>query len=101
MSDERVPAYPDVPTYKEQGYDITIGNYRQVLAPKDTPPEVINVLYDAFKKAADSDIYKDFMIGSGSVPLDWGPEKSKEFLAVQDQLFMKMIKEKGLYKEKK
>lgn len=101
MSDERVPAYPEIPTYKEQGYDVTIGNYRQVLAPKDTPPEVINTLYEAFKKAANSDKYKDFMIGSGSVPLDWGPEKSKEFLVEQDNLFKAMIKERGLYKEKK
>jgi len=101
MSEERVAAYPDIPTYKEQGYNVTIGNYRQVLAPKNIPPEVLKTLYDAFKKAANSDKYRNFMIGSGSVPLDWGPEKSKTFLMEQDELFKKMIKERGLYKEKK
>jgi tripartite-type tricarboxylate transporter receptor subunit TctC len=50
MAEKRVSAYPDVPTYIEQGYRITIGNYRQVLVPKDTPPEVVKILYDAFKK---------------------------------------------------
>jgi len=101
MSDERVPAYPDVPTYIEQGFNITIGNYRQVLAPKETPPEVVQVLYGAFKKAANSDKYVDFMKGSGSVPLDWGPEKSAQFLKEQDAFFKKMIVNMGLYKEKK
>jgi len=101
MSEERVPAYPEIPTYKEQGYNVVIGNYRQVLAPKDTPEEIINKLYSAFKKAANSEKYKNFMIGSGSVPLDWGPEKSKSYLMEQDKIFMKMIKERGLYKEKK
>ena len=100
MSNARVSAYPDVPTYKEQGYNITIDNYRQVLAPKGTPPEVIRVLYEAFKKAANSEKYQNFMIGSGSVPLDWDPEKSKSVLKKQDVLFKEMIKEKGLYKEK-
>ena len=32
MSHERVPAYPELPTYKEQGFNVTIANYRQVLA---------------------------------------------------------------------
>lgn len=101
MADKRVSAYPDVPTYIEQGYNITIGNYRQVLVPKDTPPEIVKVLYDAFKKAANSEKYLSFMNNGGSVPLDWGPDKSKELLKEQDEFFKKMIKDMGLYKEKK
>ena len=101
MAEKRVSAYPDIPTYIEQGYNITIGNYRQVLVPKDTPPEVVKVLYDAFKKAANSEKYLSFMNNGGSVPLDWGPEKSKEMLKEQDEFFKKMIKNMGLYKEKK
>ncbi len=101
MAEKRVAAYPDVPTYIEQGYNVTIGNYRQVLAPKDTPPEIINILYEAYKKAANSEKYLSFMNNGGSVPLDWGPDKSKAFLKEQDEFFKKMIKNMGLYKEKK
>ncbi|MEQ6916829.1 Bug family tripartite tricarboxylate transporter substrate binding protein [Halomonas aquatica] len=47
-SEERVPALPDAPTFKEQGYDIVGGAYRGVAAPKGTPDEIITVLEDAF-----------------------------------------------------
>jgi tripartite-type tricarboxylate transporter receptor subunit TctC len=101
MSEERVSAFPEIPTYKEQGFDITVANYRQVLAPKGTPPEVVNALYAAFKKAVASEKFQTFMKQSASVPLDWGPEKSRQFLADQDASFKQMITRMGLYKEKK
>ncbi len=47
-SEERVPALPDVPTFREQGYDIVGGAYRGVAVPKGTPDEVITKLEDAF-----------------------------------------------------
>lgn len=47
-SDERVDTLPDAPTFKELGYDIVGGAFRGVAAPKGTPPEIINVLADAF-----------------------------------------------------
>ena len=45
-TDERVPAYPDVPTFKELGYDYVAGAYRGVTVPKDTPAEVRQKLSD-------------------------------------------------------
>lgn len=50
-SEERVPALPDAPTFKEQGYDIVGGAYRGVAAPAGTPDEIIKVLEDAFAEA--------------------------------------------------
>ncbi len=47
-SDERVETLPDAPTFKELGYDIVGGAYRGIAAPKGTPPEVIEVLANAF-----------------------------------------------------
>jgi tripartite-type tricarboxylate transporter receptor subunit TctC len=99
MDEKRIPAFPEIPTYKEQGYNVSISNYRQILAPKDTPKEVMDALYSAFKKAAESEKFQKFMNESGSVPLAWTPAKSKEFLAKQDEMFKKMIVEMGLYKE--
>ena len=101
MSEERVSAFPEVPTYIEQGFETTIANYRQVLAPKGTPPDVVNTLYAAFKKGVASEKFQTFMKKSASVPLDWGPEKSRKFLAKQDAQFKKLIMQMGLYKEKK
>ncbi|MDI6725558.1 MAG: tripartite tricarboxylate transporter substrate binding protein [Smithellaceae bacterium] len=50
-SEERVPTLPDVPTFKELGYDIVGGAYRGVAVPKGTPPEIVKKLTDAFVKA--------------------------------------------------
>ncbi len=47
-SEERVAALPDAPTFRELGYDIVGGAYRGVAAPVGTPPEIIEVLADAF-----------------------------------------------------
>jgi tripartite-type tricarboxylate transporter receptor subunit TctC len=47
-SEERVPALPDVPTFKELGYDIVGGAYRGVAVPKDTPDDIVNKLEKAF-----------------------------------------------------
>ncbi|MGD8114391.1 MAG: tripartite tricarboxylate transporter substrate binding protein [Sphaerochaetaceae bacterium] len=99
MDTERVAAFPEIPTYKEQGYDITIYNMRQIIAPKDTPDEVVDILYQAFKKAANSDKYQNFMKDSGSTPLDWDPEKSREFLIEQDKQFKQYITDAGLLVE--
>ncbi|MDX9958579.1 MAG: tripartite tricarboxylate transporter substrate binding protein [Spirochaetia bacterium] len=99
MADQRVPAFPDIPTYKEQGYDASIGNLRQIIAPKDTPQEIVDILYEAFRKAANSETYVKFMNESGSTPLDWDYKKSREFLIQQDKDFSEILKSIGQYVE--
>lgn len=49
-SEERVPALPDVPTFKELGYDIVGGAYRGFAVPKGTPEKNVNTLVQAFAK---------------------------------------------------
>ncbi|RHZ99279.1 tripartite tricarboxylate transporter substrate binding protein [Cereibacter sphaeroides] len=39
-ADERLPAFPDVPTFKELGYDLVGGAYRGVAVPDATPEEL-------------------------------------------------------------
>ncbi len=50
MSDERMEVMPDVPTFKELGYDIVEGAYRGVAAPPGTPDDRIKYLADSFEK---------------------------------------------------
>lgn len=55
LSDRRGPRdsyFPDVPTLKELGYDISYVTIRHVVeAPPNTPPEVVRVLEEAFSRA--------------------------------------------------
>jgi tripartite-type tricarboxylate transporter receptor subunit TctC len=50
FSESRMPDFPNVATVREQGVDFAMGQWRGLAAPKGTPPEVVKVLHDAFKK---------------------------------------------------
>lgn len=52
MSERRSELAPDVPTFKEQGFDVIMASLRGVAAPKGLPPEVREQLVEAVRKAA-------------------------------------------------
>lgn len=52
MSDERVKGFENVPTLKEKGLDISIGTWRGLGVPKNTPPEIVAALRAATAKTA-------------------------------------------------
>ena len=59
MADRRVKGFDNVPTLKERGIDLSIGTWRGLAAPKGTPPEVIAILGEATRKAADEAVLRD------------------------------------------
>jgi len=65
MTDERLPDFPDVPTMKESGYDVSIGTWRGLAVPKNTPEDVRVILHEAFKKGMDSAEFCKFAANSG------------------------------------
>ena len=52
-SEERLPFLPDVPTFRELGYDIVGGAYRGVAVPNDTPDDVKATLVSALDSVTD------------------------------------------------
>jgi len=61
----RSSALPDVPTMKEQGYDIEYYLWVGMFAPKGTPAEVITYLRGVLDKAAHSDQFKTALANLG------------------------------------
>ena len=51
MSEERNAAFPDVPTCKEQGYDVIYGTWRGLAVPKGLSDDQLKTLRDACAKA--------------------------------------------------
>jgi tripartite-type tricarboxylate transporter receptor subunit TctC len=41
LNPERVPDFPDVPTMREQGYDVNFAIWHGLFAPANTPPAII------------------------------------------------------------
>jgi putative tricarboxylic transport membrane protein len=59
-ADKRSSFFPNIPTAKEQGYNLSMGNWVGVIAPKGTPKADIKILADAFQKAIESPDWKEF-----------------------------------------
>ncbi len=98
-SEERVPMLKDVPTWKEQGIDVALSTARTVMAPKGTPKEVVDALYNAFKQAVNDPEFRKSMESKGSNVHDLNPEQTREFLAKQDAQFRELIESAGLLKK--
>ncbi len=48
----RAARFPQVPTFRELGWDLVAESAYGIAAPRGTPPAVVNILHDAFKAAA-------------------------------------------------
>lgn len=53
MDEKRPAAYPNIPTFKEQGFDITYFTWRGLALPKGVDPAIKAKLVDAFTKAVE------------------------------------------------
>ncbi|MBI0535270.1 tripartite tricarboxylate transporter substrate binding protein [Roseomonas sp. KE2513] len=54
----RNPAFPDVPTAMEQGYDVAPTSFGGLMAPAGTPPERVAVLEAACAAVAPEELYR-------------------------------------------
>jgi len=58
---KRLAELPEVPTLKELGYNtMTQGSYYSIGGPKGMPGDVVDALYDAFRKGMQSASYQKF-----------------------------------------
>ncbi len=59
--DKRLAALPDVPTFKELGYDVEFYIWSGLFAPAGTPAPVLNSLRQAAKQAVEDPEFKSMM----------------------------------------
>lgn len=76
MDTKRASIFPNVPTFKEQGIDVTFYTWRGLALPKKVDPAVKAILSNAFKKAIDSKEFQDF---SKKVALNLAYQDDKDF----------------------
>jgi tripartite-type tricarboxylate transporter receptor subunit TctC len=50
FEEKRNPLVPCVPTFKEAGYDIVLGDYILVIGPPGLPLGIVDLLHEAFRK---------------------------------------------------
>lgn len=68
LSEERIAGFDDIPTAKEQGYDVVAVNWRGMYIPKDVSDETFELWAERLKKVAESDEWKESMKANGLAP---------------------------------
>ena len=68
LTDERVPGFDDIPTAKEQGYDVVAVNWRGLYIPKGVSDDTFNMWADRLQQVADSEEWKKVMADNGLAP---------------------------------
>lgn len=97
VADEnRLEYLPDVPTFKEAGYDVVVTSWRVLVAPKDTPDEITQYLHDAFKASLDDPKTAEELQKTGVKKLYMGPEECASFLQEEYEKYNEIIERLGL-----
>lgn len=93
MGETRWSGAPNVPTFKEQGYDIVMGSMRGMAAPAGTDPAIVAKL-DAAVKAAINDPEFQVQAKKQKLPLNYIDSKTFEkVLQTQTKTFEQLWKE--------
>ena len=81
MADKRSEKFPNVPTLKEKGIDLSIGTWRAIGAPAATSDDAVKLLHDAFAKGMKEKAFVDFMNGRGLTIRYLPTQELTEFVA--------------------
>lgn len=92
MTDARLAGeYAKVPTLKEGGINVTVGTWRGLGVPKNTPENVVARLRDVSRKIVEDPKFKDGMAHANlAVSYQEGPAFAK-FMAKQSEYFKGLI----------
>jgi tripartite-type tricarboxylate transporter receptor subunit TctC len=94
--EQRDPRFPDIPTFKELGYDVVLSAIHWIAAPAGTPDAIINFLAETFKKGFSEQAFKEAADHLGATGAWEGPEDSLKGMDRLDQLIQKVVKKYDL-----
>ena len=99
MSEERMSVLPNVPTFKELGYDLVEGAYRGVAAPPGTPDDIVEKAAAIYEKVMQDPGVVKKMDENGFKIERMGPKASTELVKKRMVLYKEMMMEMGLLKK--
>jgi tripartite-type tricarboxylate transporter receptor subunit TctC len=90
------PKLPDVPTFRELGFDLVGGAYRGIAVPKSTPEAVRKRISDLFANINQNPKMRRAVEDLGFVPVDIPYKDVGKFVADKTQEYIKLAKEAGI-----
>jgi len=92
-SEQRSPAAPEIPTFKELGYPKLVADtIWGIFAPAKTPPAVIERLSKAITQAAAADDLRTGMMADGLVPKGSTPEEFAALIQADLDVWVQIVK---------
>ena len=96
MADTRVKGFESVPTLKERKIDLSIGTWRGLALPRNTPPEVVNVLRTAAAGTAKEPALREMLDKQNLGYAYADQDEFKSAIARDDAYFKSLIAKLGL-----
>ncbi len=97
--EKRMPELPDVPTFKEKGFNVTFEMFRGVGAPSGIPPAVAAFYENMLKQMAQSAAWNTGYLKKYMLSPTWrGSKEFTQFVAQNEPTFKGILTELGLIK---
>ena len=96
--EERHPKFPDVPTFKELGFDMVSGAYRGIAVPKSTPEPIRAKLSEMIGQINADPDFRKRMENDGMAMLDVGYADYKAFIDEKAKVYIEAAREAGVSK---
>ncbi len=100
LSEQRIPVTPEVPTAREQGFDVVVTSWHGLLAPAGTPRAIINRLNKEWVQSAANPEVRERLEKLGFFPRPGTPEQFTAYLKAETARWTKLIKEVGIQPER-
>jgi len=91
MMEQRYPDLPNVPTFKERGFDLVSSSTRGYVFPAGTPMEIVRYMEQSIKKAMDDPEHVERMKKAGLTLKFMGVEEFSKFLEGQNDRAKQLI----------
>lgn len=97
-SQERDANLPDIPTFKELGYDVVSERYRAIAGPKDLPADIVSYWAEVCKKVTDDAKFREEMNAVGQPVVYHGPEAANAAIGELGQQMQALVEKYDLAK---
>lgn len=98
LSENRLPGLPQLPTAKEQGFNVVVRKFRGIAGPKGVPDNVAAAWESALRRVVELPAYKAEYTREQLTPIVMGREAARKFTAEVAAETTEAFKELGLLK---
>jgi tripartite-type tricarboxylate transporter receptor subunit TctC len=96
MTPNRLPSWPDVPTLKELGYDVSVLPMLLIAGPRGMDPAVVKTLHDALRKSMYDPAFQKVLDNDNQTAIYMDADTIRKYAAERYEEERKIVAEFGL-----